>query len=232
MTARAVVVNAAGRGRRLGLDRPKALLEIAGRPLIEWQLSMLHAVDDVRVVVGFQAEATAHAVQRVRPDATIVVNEQFDTTGTAASLVLGAAVSPAHVLSLDCDLVVHPDDLRLVLDGPVPALGILPVQSVEPVMVVVEDVSGQPTALSFADPRQEPPPPQAGEQWVCEWSGLTVFDPGEPSLGPDQGHVFRLIEPLLPMPAIPIRAVEVDHPEEIPMMTRWIDALVEEGALR
>ena len=45
------IVPAAGRGERLGSDRPKAFAVCAGRPLIEWSLDVLRSVCD-RVVVA------------------------------------------------------------------------------------------------------------------------------------------------------------------------------------
>jgi 2-C-methyl-D-erythritol 4-phosphate cytidylyltransferase len=45
------IVPAAGRGERLGSDRPKAFVACAGRPLIEWSLDVLRSVCD-RVVVA------------------------------------------------------------------------------------------------------------------------------------------------------------------------------------
>lgn len=219
----AVVVNAAGLGSRLGLDRPKALLEVAGRPLIHWQLTMLADVEDVRVVAGYDAQEVVAAVFAERPDATIVFNHDYRSTGTASSLMRGARHLDGPVLSLDCDLVVHPDDLRAFLDTPAPLLGVVPVQSEEPVSVAVAGRDGSLTALGFGAE-------QPGTE-TLEWSGLTSFDPGHPDLGPDDRHVFELIRPLLPMPAVRIRAVEVDYPSEIATMERWIERLREDGAL-
>jgi len=42
---------AAGRGERLGTDRPKALVPLRGRPMLEWSLEALRAVDGVREIV-------------------------------------------------------------------------------------------------------------------------------------------------------------------------------------
>ena len=54
----AVVVAAAGRGDRLGLRQPKALVELAGRPLIAHALDAVAALDDVaQVVVVHPADA-------------------------------------------------------------------------------------------------------------------------------------------------------------------------------
>ena len=54
-TAQSVVISCAGIGSRLGLGTTKALLEIEGRSLIAWQLDFFRDVEDVRVVVGYQA---------------------------------------------------------------------------------------------------------------------------------------------------------------------------------
>ena len=45
------IVVAAGRGTRLGLDRPKALVPVAGRPLVAWSLETLIAAPDLRRIV-------------------------------------------------------------------------------------------------------------------------------------------------------------------------------------
>ncbi len=217
-----VVVNAAGLGSRLGLDRPKALLEVEGRPLIAWQLAMLADVPDVRVVLGYQASEVADVVFAVRPDATVVLNHQYLSTGTASSLVRGARGVDGRVVSLDCDLIVHPEDLTAFVHAEEPTLGVLPVQSNEPVLVRVARDDGGLVAHGF-DRELRP-----GDR---EWSGLITFDPRDVRLGPDDGHVFELVRGLLPVRARPIRAREVDFPDEVPAMAGWIRYLTDETGL-
>ena len=218
-----VVVNAAGLGSRMGLDMPKALLEVAGRPLIAWQMELLRDVSDVRVVLGYCASDVSDVVFRVRPEAMVVLNHDFSSTGTAASLMRGSVGAPGAVVSLDCDLIVHPDDLRLFTSGSRPMLGTLPVQSEEPVFVRVE--SGRDGSMMASDFDRTHVP---GDH---EWSGLVRFDPRSPHLGPGRGHVFELVRPLLPMAAVPIRAREVDFPDEIEALSDWIEHLMKEGCL-
>ena len=38
---------AAGRGERLGADRPKALGELAGRPLVQWSIDVLAGIEEI-----------------------------------------------------------------------------------------------------------------------------------------------------------------------------------------
>ena len=45
------LVVAAGRGERLGSPGPKALVELAGRPMLEWSIAALRAVPAVSVIV-------------------------------------------------------------------------------------------------------------------------------------------------------------------------------------
>jgi 2-C-methyl-D-erythritol 4-phosphate cytidylyltransferase len=45
------LVVAAGRGERLGSSGPKTLIELAGRPMLEWSLEALRAVDSIGEIV-------------------------------------------------------------------------------------------------------------------------------------------------------------------------------------
>ena len=45
------LIVAAGRGERLGAGRPKALVELAGRPLVEWSIEALSEVDGMERIV-------------------------------------------------------------------------------------------------------------------------------------------------------------------------------------
>jgi 2-C-methyl-D-erythritol 4-phosphate cytidylyltransferase len=56
------LILAAGRGERLGLDRPKALVELAGRPLLQWSVDLLSNVTAIeRIVVALPAGVEAPA---------------------------------------------------------------------------------------------------------------------------------------------------------------------------
>jgi 2-C-methyl-D-erythritol 4-phosphate cytidylyltransferase len=45
------LIVAAGRGERLGSGRPKALVSLAGRPMLEWSVDALRAVPSVGQIV-------------------------------------------------------------------------------------------------------------------------------------------------------------------------------------
>ena len=54
-SVKSVVISCAGIGSRLGLGLTKALVQINGRSLISWQLELFKDVEDIRIVIGFQA---------------------------------------------------------------------------------------------------------------------------------------------------------------------------------
>jgi 2-C-methyl-D-erythritol 4-phosphate cytidylyltransferase len=81
------IVPAGGSGERLGADRPKAFVVLAGRPLLEWSLEVLHATCE-RVVVavppgfeqapdrvagGASRSASVRNALAAAPEATIAV---------------------------------------------------------------------------------------------------------------------------------------------------------------
>ena len=82
------LVLAAGRGKELGVlteDRPKAMIEIAGKPLLERTVDTLHSigVKDITVVRGYRKEAIQ------LPGLSYIDNDEHDTTQEAFSLFKG-----------------------------------------------------------------------------------------------------------------------------------------------
>jgi 2-C-methyl-D-erythritol 4-phosphate cytidylyltransferase len=56
------LIVAAGRGERLGAARPKALVELAGAPLVQWSIAALREVDGIeRIVIALPAGTPAPA---------------------------------------------------------------------------------------------------------------------------------------------------------------------------
>ena len=84
------VILAAGRGSRLGhlgADRPKCLVEFAGKPLIERQIAALRrgGVEEIGVIRGYRAEMID------LPGLTYFANERWAETNMVMSLAAAAA---------------------------------------------------------------------------------------------------------------------------------------------
>ena len=63
------LIVAAGRGERLGLDRPKALVALGGKPMLSWSVETLRGLPGVeQIVVALPADALGLA-----PEGTIAV---------------------------------------------------------------------------------------------------------------------------------------------------------------
>jgi choline kinase len=210
-------MNCAGKGTRLGFGHPKCLIDVHGEPLIGRQLACLREVDDVRVVVGFQAQRVIDTVLRYRRDVVFVFNHDYAHTNALASLCMGARHGRPWVLSLDGDLLVHPQDLAraLATDGEWLALG--EVITDEPVFVHTDERDGA-TELGgtfvTAFSRTERTP--------YEWTGLTQVR-AERLLGEREAlsHVFHCLERYLPLPAISIRSREVDTLDDYQALLDW-----------
>src|SRR4051794_18652629 len=103
MKAAAVVV-AAGSGERLGADRPKAFVVLAGRPMLEWSLDALAGAGLADVVVAVPPEGVAWSPP---PGVTVVPG------GATRSASVRAAV---HAAPADADAVVVHDAARPLVD--------------------------------------------------------------------------------------------------------------------
>lgn len=208
--SRTVVISCAGMGNRLGLSTTKALLEVDGKPLIVRHLEMLKNENDIRVVVGYQAERVIEVVNKYRKDILYVFNHDYRTTGTGASVALASRYANEYVLSLDGDLLVHPEDMKKILDcdhefvsGNIPGTD-------DPWMLQTYiDDRGCEQVSAFSR--------CVGNY---EWNGITQMKSVKFQNG--LGHVFQLIEPYLPVPFLNVRTHEIDTIGDYERAVSWV----------
>lgn len=207
--SRTVIISCAGVGNRLGLGTTKALVEVDGIPLILRHLRYLDNEPDVRVVVGFQAQKVIDVVKRYRKDITFVFNHKYRETGTGASVALAAKYANEYILSLDGDLVIHPDDMNKILACQHEFVGGNPVQTDDPWMVQTYNDSGKEFVSGFSK-----------NDGNYEWNGLTQLKSSKVVNG--NGHVFQLIEPYLPLMFMNLRTREIDTPHDYEEAVNWV----------
>ena len=207
--SRTVIISCAGMGNRLGLGTTKALVEVEGKPLIMHHLEKLKDESDIRVVVGYQAEKVINVVRKYRKDVVFVFNHNYRETGTGASVALASQYANEYILSLDGDLIIHPDDMKKILEcdhefvsGGIP-------DTDEPWMLQTYKDDGKEFVSAFS-------------KNICnyEWNGITQMKSAKIKNG--QGHVFQLIEPYLPIPFLELRTREIDTVNDYERAVEWV----------
>lgn len=206
MRNKTLIISCAGMGTRLGIGMTKALVNIEGKPLIIHQLEQLADWDDIRIVVGYQAEKVIDIVKSYRDDIMFCFNYDFKTTGTAASFSKGLVGANKYVVALDGDLLVNPDDLKkfLALDSPCIA-GCEPTTD-NPVLMEI-DLEGN--VIEFSRKHGQ-----------LEWTGLALMKKDD--LVPGTSHVYQMFEPLLPIKVMKIRTKEIDTINDYENALKWV----------
>lgn len=203
--SKTVVISCAGMGKRLGLGTSKCLVDVDGVPLIIRNLRMLDDVEDVRVVVGFQAQNVIDVVNAYRRDVTFVFNHDYAHTNTGDSVKLASEHANEYILTIDGDLLLHPDDMRKILDAEGEFVGVTSPGTDNPVLTQIEHDQ----VVGFSR-----------ESGSFEWTGVTQIKAEKILNG--SGHTYQLIEPYLPMPYIFLRTKEIDTPNDYDNAVRWV----------
>ena len=121
------VILAAGDGGRLlpiTLKTPKVLLEVAGRPIIQYPLEALHAsgVDNIAVVVGYKSEAIIDHLERGSsevPTPTFVMNPNYQGENALSLWAAREFVGDDPFILCMGDHIIHPEVISRLLNVPV-----------------------------------------------------------------------------------------------------------------
>ena len=191
---KSLVLSCAGIGSRLGLGKTKALIDIEDKPLIYWQLEQFEDLEDIRIVVGFQANDVIKTVLEKRKDVIFVFNHNYFNTKTAASYYLGARHGNRYAIAWDGDLLVHPDDIKKCLSYNGEFVGCSMNITDDAVLASVDEDGN---VISFSR-----------EYGDYEWSGPACMR--REHIKYISNHVFNQIEEYLPLQALIIKAQDVD----------------------
>lgn len=191
---KSVVISCAGIGSRLGLGLTKALVQINGSSLISWQLKLFKAVEDLRLVIGFQGSEIIDEVLKYRKDVIFCYNHRYFETKTGASYYLGARHANKESIEWDGDLLVHPDDVKMLLDTEGEYVCYGDITSEDCVYVHIND-RGE--VLDFSR-----------DEGDYEWTGPACMNKNH--LTYCSQNVFNMFEPLCPIKGIKVRAYDID----------------------
>lgn len=193
-STKSVIISCAGIGSRLGLGQTKALLNFHGKTLIAWQLEQFANIQDVRIVIGYQANEIVDEVLKHRNDVIFIFNHQYFETKAGTSFFLGAQHANEFVIEWDGDLLVHPDDISKILSLNEEFICYSDKDSDEPVFV---KTNGDGDVIAFSR-----------EDGDYEWTGPACIKKSK--LQYTSQNVYNQLEPYLPMKGVKIRAYDID----------------------
>ena len=189
------VICAAGKGERLGLGIPKALVKVGGRPIIDWQLDALDGYE-VTVVAGYKA---GDVIRQVGGRARVIVSEDYASTSTCHSI--GLVKDDSVCLILDGDILFPRREFPLR-----PFIGVCRPRSEDPVYAVVDN--GFVRGFSRSS-------------WEWEWACIFAWRPSF-FAGRKTGYVYEALQPELPVQAEVVSCFEVDTPGDLRGAEEWV----------
>ena len=203
---RHVVISAAGIGSRLGLNKPKCLVEVAGRSLLDWHLQRLQWAESVWLVVGFREEDVIEHAVALRPDIIIVRNPDYARTNTLQSIYRVSRHLNERMLILDADTILEDRSLQNFLaagEQHEQLVGVSPYLTSDGVRVLL-DAAGEQVIGFTREPISE-----------LEWTGIAII---RPELVVDKPiYVYEAIEAHTPVPAFTIKAFDIDTTADLDM---------------
>ncbi len=200
-----VIICCAGMGTRLGIGTTKSLVDICGKPLIIYQLEQLRNFDDIRIVVGYQAEKMIEIVNRYRKDIMFAFNHEYETTGPAASVGKALMKARKNVIILDGDILFHPNEFLEFLEYPDECLAFSDIKSDEPVLMKVKNE----LVVAFSM-----------NEGCYEWPGIAKLK--RDRICKENSYVYKMIEAHLPLKGIYVRTRDIDTPDDYDNAIKWV----------
>jgi len=220
------IILAAGRGGRLGAltsERPKCLLRVGVRSLLEQQLEALRGqgLDSVVVVAGYRAEAVE---AELNGRARLLLNPRHAETNSLFSLWLAREFAADGFVLLNADVLFDPEILRRVLDSPHPeALAVERREKFSPEEMKVELHGERIMALSKELPAERAHAENVGVLKFSPEGARVLFDRMEELLagGAEKQFcpfAFNALADERPLFAVPIDGlpwIEIDFVEDL-----------------
>lgn len=200
-----VVICCAGMGTRLGIGSTKALIKIQNKSIIQRQMEILEKFDDVRIVIGYQADRVIEEVNKIRNDVMFAFNYDFQNTGVADSLRKGLIGVRKYTLYLDGDILINEEDFDKIINSDVECVAFNEYISDEPIMVKVKND----VATAFL------------KNSTYSWPGIALMTTDK--FMADGKNVYDVIAHFLPLKAIKVRAREIDTVDDYENAVVWVE---------
>lgn len=213
MKVKNAVICAAGLGSRLGLDTPKCLVKVGSYRIIDYILSVLNDVPNVRIVVGFKEEEVIKYVKSIRKDVVFVRNPDYMTTTNAYSLYLGSHDLQEPFINIDGDTLISQkqfDKFVNRIEEEKDLIGITKSYTEDAVYV---KLNAQQEIVQFSREKVSD----------FEWTGLAYF--AKARVEQNGKYVYQELEKFLPINTVEIEIFEIDTLEDMDYVLNNLDAL-------
>lgn len=120
------LILAAGYGSRIAdvTDQPKSLLEVNGKPLMDWHFEAWKSVGirNVVVVTGYKRDVLESYLSKFKTDFDIhfAINEDYRVKGNTYSFLYGLEKTKGDFLLFDADLIYDPKILKSFIEDKTP----------------------------------------------------------------------------------------------------------------
>lgn len=196
-----VVIAAAGKGNRLGKNKPKCLVKLHGHYIFEYLLQAFGWADEIRMVVGYKKDEVKAIVGQYTDKVVFVDNDEYSDTTTLQSNYMAIKEPEEKLLFIDGDMVITKDtsiQLKEMFEKGENFIGGATDISEQPVYVGVQD--GMVEWFSYEK--------VAG----YEWANVALLDAS--MIEYNKTHFFVQIEKYLPMKLFEVERLEVDTPSD------------------
>ncbi|MFA6466931.1 MAG: phosphocholine cytidylyltransferase family protein [Patescibacteria group bacterium] len=118
------VIIAGGQGKRLlplTLEKPKCLVEVHNKPILDYQLAVLKncGIKDIAIITGYKSDMIENHVRDMGIDVTIIENKDYATTNNAYGIWTArdyVADSRDGFLLINSDLIFSTEMLKFLIE--------------------------------------------------------------------------------------------------------------------
>ncbi len=108
-----IIIMAGGQGKRMGLDTPKPLILLAGKPLIDRCIEYYqnNGFQNITAILGYKAQIIQKHLQKTHPEVKITYDPPLQHVGRAKALK--HAIQTHAIDTTKRALIAYPDDVFL-----------------------------------------------------------------------------------------------------------------------
>lgn len=199
-----VVICCAGMGTRLGIGTTKSLVSINDKPIIYYLINNLKEYDDIRIVVGFQAQQLIDTVTRYRKDITFVFNHDYKNTKQGESLSKALVGTRKYILVIEGDVLINNNHFNSLKKIESEFIAYTERKSQEGIPVMIDDELIKKFNV---------------EDSKYEWSGISYIEKSK--ITKADIYLYEMLDCLLPLRGVKVESIGIDTPSDYDKAVNW-----------